>query len=234
MLLPAVAVAASRLGRRHVIAAAAVALALTWSGIHNLHAFELTVQSLTPVREHTEARILAASHLVGGTVTAVGVQPESSTSPDLTWSDLEYLVQSGDLPSQGPIPPDALDLVTVAANVQMAWSPIPLLPNGATSIQPAGSVALVPAAPGCVTATGAGSPTVELVFARAASVLIRAPVGSAVSARLRMSPSSPAESPPHPLVVDGSGTVSLNVSLAGAAAIVDLPPAGAVLCAVGP
>ncbi len=232
MLLPAAAVAASHLSRRHVLAAAAVALAVTWSGVHNLHAFQLTVQSLTPIREHTEARILAASRLVAGTVRAVGVQPESATAPDLTWTDLEYLVEMHDLPAQSPIPPDAFDLISVAANVQMALSPEPLLPADATSIRPARNVSIVPASPGCVSVTG-GGPTVQLFFPRAGSVLIRAPAGSVVSARLVVPQFSRIESLRQQFTVDTSGVVYLDVSAPGAAAVVDLPPAGAVLCASG-
>lgn len=86
--LPAVAAAVS-VSRRHVLVAATFALAVAWSGVHNVHAFELIMQSLTPVREHAEARIIVASRLVSGTVRAVGVQPEVG---DVAGSDL---VRSG-------------------------------------------------------------------------------------------------------------------------------------------
>lgn len=90
---------------------------------------------------------------------------KSATSPDLTWSDLVYLVEMHDLPTQTPIPPDAFDIVTVAADVQMALSPAPLLPTDATSIRPAGNADLAPASPGCVAATGS-APAAQLVFVR--------------------------------------------------------------------
>ena len=233
LLLPAASVASARVTRRHVVAATAVALAVAWSAIDNLHALELRVQSVTGVRDHAEARIIVASHLVDGRVTIVGGQPEPGTAPDLTWSDLVYLVEAHDLPTAGPISASALDLVSVVANLQMTSSPAPLLPAAGTSIHRVGGVSLAPAAPGCVDATGS-TPAVQLIFTRAASVPIRARAGSVITVRLRLTPSSGIESPPHQFAVDDSGTVYLDVSLAGAAAVVELPRAGAVLCAVNP
>jgi hypothetical protein len=75
---------------------------------------------------------------------------------------------------------------------------------------------------------------VQLVFRRAASVLIRAPAGSVITAHLHLSPSSRINSPPHQFATDASGTAYLDVSLVGAAPVLDLPSGGAVICAVNP
>jgi hypothetical protein len=228
LLLPAAAVAASQVGRRHVIAAATVALALAWGGVHNLHALELTVQALTGPRQHAEARIIAASHLVDGTVTTFAGQPESATSPDLTTADLVYLVQNHDLPDTSTIPPDAFDMVSVAANIEMTSSPAPLLPTAGTTIQPMGRATLGTGSSGCVQASG----TVRLLFNEPASVAVSAAAGSVITVHLYSSPSSRVESSPRSFAVDGSATLYLDVSLANALVVVDLPPGGATLCDV--
>jgi hypothetical protein len=232
LLLPAVAVAASHVTHRHVLLLTAVVLAVAWSGVHNLRALQLNLHAVTPMREHTEARIVAASHLAA-TVTAVGPQPESSTAPDLTWSDLVYLVTMHDLPLQSLIPPDQLDMVTVAANVQMASSSRPFLPGGTTSIEAVGGARLSPVSPGCVAVSGA-APAVRLIFPSAAAVMIRAPAAALITARLYLSPASSTRSPRHAFTTGASGTVYLDVSLADAAAVLDLPPHGAVLCGLAP
>lgn len=231
LLLPAAAVALSRLTRRHVVAAAVVALAVAWSAIHNIRALNLIVQASAVVRDHAEARIIVASHLVDTTATTFGGLPEPGTAPDLTWPDLVYLVHMHDLPLAGPVPPDGQDVVTVAANLQMTWSAVPLLAPGATSISGVGSETLTPVASGCVAVTGT-TPVVMLDFTRAASVVIRAPAGRAITVELRLTPSASDESPAQHVATGASGTISLNVSLAGAAAVVDVPPSGAVFCGV--
>ena len=231
LLLPAATVALSRLTRRHVVAAAAVALALAWSAVHNIRALNLIVQASAVVRDHAEARIIVASHLVDTTATTFGGPPEPRTAPDLTWPDLVYLVRMHDLPLAGPIPPDGEDVVTVAANLQMTWSAAPLLPTGATSISAVGSETLAPVASSCVAVTGS-TPVVILDFTRAASVVIRAPAGTAITVSLRLTPSARSESPAQHVATGASGTISLSVSLAGAAAVVDVPPSGAVFCGV--
>jgi hypothetical protein len=101
LMLPALAVALSRMTRRHVLAAAAVALAIAWSGVHNIRALNLIVQASSIVSDHAEARIIVASHLVDGRAATFGGQPEPRTAPDLTWSDLAYLVHMHDLPIVG-------------------------------------------------------------------------------------------------------------------------------------
>jgi hypothetical protein len=134
-----------------------------------------------------------------------------------------------DLPLAGPIPPDGEDVVTVAANLQMTWSAAPLLPIGATSIRTVGSETLAPVASSCVAVMG-NTPVVILDFTRAASVVIRAPAGTAITASLRLTPSAQNQSPAQHVATGASGTISLNVSLAGAAAVVDVPPSGAEFC----
>lgn len=232
LLLPAAAVALSHLTRRHAVVAAAVALGLAGSGLHNALALRQAVQVANGMRGHTEARIILASHFVHRmTLAAPETQPEPMDSPDLTWSDMVYLVDMHDLPLRSEIPPSTFDTVSVAASLQMTSSPVPLLPVGATAIRPASNVFLAPAAPGCLAATGR-RPGVQLVFGRSASVLIHAPPGSVITAHLRLSVSSTVDAPPHPFAVDATGTLYVDVSLAGAAPILDLPPAGAVLCGV--
>jgi hypothetical protein len=233
LLLPAAAVAASALTRRHVVVAAVVALALTWSAVHNVRALNLAVQGVTGVRQHAEARIIAAANLVDAPVTTFGGPPEPATAPDLSWTDLVYLVENHDLPAQGPFAPDTFDVVSVAANLQMTASVTPLLPSGGTSIHAVGAVSLVPASPGCVAATGR-PPSVQLVFSRAAAVLIHVSAGSVITAHLRASPSSRIDSFPHQYIADPAGDLYLDVALAGAAPVLDLPPAGAVLCGISP
>ena len=237
LLLPAAAVAASQLIRRQVVAAAIVALAVAWAGVHNLHALQLNVQGLTGPRQHAEARIILASHLVADGATIFRGQPESATSPDLTTSDVVYLVQNHDLPDDSPIPPDAFDIVSVAANIQMTSSPSPLLSGGAVVLTPRTGATLMPGSPTCIQAgviTPGAPAAVRLVFSSPASVLIRATSGSLITVRLVATPSSKVESPPHPFPFDASGAMYLNVSLAGSAAIVDVPSSGATFCGVIP
>ncbi|MDQ6847702.1 MAG: hypothetical protein M3019_09010 [Candidatus Dormibacteraeota bacterium] len=228
LLLPAVAVAASQLGRRHVLAAVLVALLVGWAGIHNVRALVSAVNGITGVREHAEARIVAASHLVHNSLAVFPGQPEPATAPDLTWDDLMYLAAHGDLPATSLIPPSEFDIVSVAANLQMTLSPVPLLDVGPLEVK--GAQAIGPT--GCVQVTGvaAGAPSsVQLVFRGPASVSVHAPAGSVVTVHLFASPSSRIESPPHQATVDASGTVYLVVSLPGAAPLIDLP-AGSLLC----
>lgn len=236
LLFPAVAVAVSRLGRRHVFAAALVALAVGWAGVHNLHALDLAVNGVTGVREHAQARIVAASHLVHGGITTFAGQPEPATAPDLTWTDLVYLVDNHDFPSTSLLPPSEFDTVSVAANIEMAFSPVPLLPAGDTHAQPVGSTIRAAEQPaGCLQVTGAhgaGVASVRLVFSSPGSVAIHALAGSVVTAHLYLSASSRIESPPHAATIDASGTVYLVESLPGVAPVVDLPATGAQVCGV--
>jgi hypothetical protein len=235
LLLPAVAVAVSHLRRRHVLVAALTALAVAWAGVHNVHALDLAVNGVTGVREHAQARIIAASQLVHGGVTTFPGQPDPMTAPDLTWTDLVYLVDNHDLPSTSLLPPSEFDTASVAANIEMALSPVPLLPLDAVLVQPVRSTVLSAGPQGCVQASATaagGAPGVRLVFAGPASVSIRALAGSVITAHLHLSQSSRIESPPHQVTIDASDTVYLVVSLPGAAPVVDLPAGGAVLCGV--
>jgi hypothetical protein len=140
-------------------------------------------------------------------------------------------VDMHDLPSAGQIAPDTFDVASVAANTQMTSSPVALLPSDQTTIRAVAGGALTTASHGCVQVSGSTS-TVELVFTHPASVQIRAPAGSVVTAHLRVAPASRIESPPHQLVEDATGSAYLEVSLAGAATVLDLPHGGAVLCGV--
>jgi hypothetical protein len=235
LLLPAIGVAASRLGRRHSIAAALVVLTVAWAGAHNVRALVLAVDGVTGVREHAQARVIAAAQLIRDGAPTFPNSPEPGTSPDLTWSDLTYLVDNNDLPATSLLPPSAFDTVSVEANVQMTFSTVPLLSAGAVTLHQAQAGALVPATQGCVRVIAASTsvnPSVRLVFAGAASVSIHAPAGSVITAHLYSSLSSHIESPPQRATVDGSGTVYLAVAVPGAAPLVDLPPGGVSLCGV--
>ncbi len=228
LLLPAAAVAASQLSRRHVLAAALVALLVGWAGIHNVRALVSAVNGVTGVREHAQARIVAASHLVHSSLATFPGQPEPVTAPDLTWTDLVSLTDSGDLPATSLLPPSEFDTVSVAANLQMTLSPVPLLDVGPLEVKGTGTSGPT----GCIQVTGlaAGAiSSVQLVFRLPASVSVHAPPGSVVTVHLFASPSSRIESPPHQATVDASGTVYLVVSLPGAAPLIDLP-SGSRLC----
>ncbi len=236
LLFPAVAVAVSQLSRRHVLAAALVALALAWAGVHNVRALDTAVNGVTGVREHAQARIVAASRLVHGGITTFPGQPEPATAPDLTWSDLVYLVDNHDLPSTSLLPPSEFDTVSVAANIEMTFSSVPLLPAADAHAQPVGSTVLAAQQPvGCLQVTGAPGAavtSVRLLFSSPGSVSIHGPAGSVVTAHLYLSGSSRIESPPHAATIDASGTVYLISSLPGAAPVIDLPASGAQLCGV--
>jgi len=235
LLLPAVAVAASRVGRRHVVAAVLIALVGAWAGVHNVRALVSAVNGVTGVREHAQARIVAASHLVHSRLAIFPGQPEPVTAPDLTWTDLVYLTDRNDLPATSLLPPSEFDTVSVAANIELALSPVPLLPVGPLQVQATRNAAVSTSTSGCVQATGNGGgglSSVQLLFTGPASVSVHAPAGSVITVHLYPSPSSRIESPPHQATVDASRTVYLVLSLP-AAPIVDLPPGGAMLCGAG-
>jgi hypothetical protein len=237
LLLPAMGVAAAHLGRRHVIAAALIALSVAWAGAHNARALMLTVNDVTGVREHAQARVIAAARLIRDGATTFPGSPEPATAPDLTWSDLTYLVANNDLPATSLLPPSAFDTVSVEANVQATFSTVPLLPPGAVSVRQTQADRLGASSPGCVgvLAASAGvTSSVRLVFAGAASVTIHAPAGSVITVHLYSSPSSHIESPPHQATVDASGTVFLDVAVPGTAPLVDLPAGAVTLCGVVP
>ncbi len=237
LMLPAVGVAASQLARRHVVAAGVVALAVAWAGVHNVHALVLAVNGVTGVREHAQARIIAASRLVHGTLMTFPGSPEPVTAPDLTWADLAYLVAHNDLPTTGILPPSEFDTVSVEANIEMTFSSVPLLPAGDVRVRSSRSATLATGPQRCVEVIGSqtsSGPSVQLVFTAPASVSIHAAPGSEVRAHLYSSATARIESPLHQATVDASGTLYLDVSLPGAAPLIDLPRGGATLCGVIP
>jgi hypothetical protein len=237
LLLPATAVALSQLSRRHVLAAGVVALAIGWGGIHNVRTLGLSVQMTTGVRDHAQARIILASHLVGADAVVLPRPPEYGTAPDLTWADLVYLVRHDDLPGTSLLPASALDMVTVASNVELASSSVPLFTVAAVPISATAAGSLSQASPGCVQAGASnpgGRPTVQAVYTQPASISIHAGAHSSITVRLFAASFPTIGSGARTFTLDGSGNLYLDVSLIGAVAVVQLPPGGATICGVTP
>lgn len=235
LLLPAAAVALSHLSRRHVLAAGAVALVIGWAAIHNVRTLGVAVQMTAVVRGHAQARIILASHLVGSAVVIFPRPPEYLTAPDLTWADLEYLVRHDDLPNASLLPPSALDVVTVASNIELTTSPAPLLKVAAVPIRATAGTSLSQVSSGCVQVTasnGAGQPAAQLTFTEPASISIHAGASSSISVRLFAAAAPTVGSEPLAFAVDGSRNLYLDVSFTGGMALVQLPAAGATLCGV--
>jgi hypothetical protein len=235
LLLPPVAVALSAAARRHVAILAVVTLGLLAAGYHNAHTLVTAVRDLTPTRQHAEARILAAAQLVDGSVVVFGGSPEPATAPDITWPDLVQLVELHDLPTTFPLAPDGFDLATVAANVEMTTSTAAALPLGSAPIAALDGGGVQRVGDGCVEVSGAtqsASPRVLISFATGASVLIRVPAGSPVTASVSVPLSGATTSLPHQVPVGASGSAYLDISAPGARVVVQLPQGGGVICGV--
>lgn len=98
LLMPAAAVATSQLIRGHSKRALILVAALACAAVANVHALGVASEEAATVRHQAEARILAAAHQMNGTTANRSGVPDPRAAPDLTWSDLAYLMAMNDLP----------------------------------------------------------------------------------------------------------------------------------------
>jgi hypothetical protein len=234
LLLPVTAVALTQLTRRS-LTGRFVALALTAVvAVNGVAGISTWLFTNNPIQEGTEGQILAAAHLAtGGAPLAVGDAAEvaPANSPNLTLGDLRSMLAAGAIPLGTAI--TATDTLNASLYLQVSVTRTPLdtgpQPTIGNDVQPA------PESSGgsCYTVANGASPAVlRLVFTSAGSVEITPSGGGDIVVQLAPQGDPLDLTATNSFPVGAGQTVYLNVTAAGTAPLISLPPGVTTVCGV--